>query len=276
MSRTELPGHPVRAERPFHLLVEVEGREELLEADCVLDASGVFDRPLPLGAGGLPATGERQLGERVIRHLGELHRRRAGLAGRRVLVVGHGHSGAHALALLDDLTRTAPQTRIVFATRSAQLRPFLEVAGDPLPERAAVVDRANALCAEPPPHLTVERRAHVEEIAAAHDGAELIVRLAGGRSLVVDEIVGLTGYRPDLSFVSELAIDVSPVSEGAARLWRAISNVTDCLSVPRIEARDLASGEPGFHLIGAKSYGRSRTFLLRTGIDQLETIVANL
>jgi hypothetical protein len=52
--------------------------------------------------------------------------------------------------------------------------------------------------------------------------------------------------------------------------------VTDCLSVPRVRAEDLASGEPRFHLVGSKSYGRARTFLLQTGFAQLETILDDL
>ena len=41
-------------------------------------------------------------------------------------------------------------------------------------------------------------------------------------------------------------------------------------------AYDLASGEPGFHLIGAKSYGRASTFLLRTGYAQVEIVLDGL
>jgi hypothetical protein len=40
--------------------------------------------------------------------------------------------------------------------------------------------------------------------------------------------------------------------------------------------RDLQSGEPGFHLIGAKSYGRLPTFLIETGIGHATTIVESL
>src|SRR5206468_1088405 len=162
--------------------------------------------------------------------LGALYRRRASFAGRRILLLGHGHSAANAIAWLDGLAREAPGTAITCAVRAANLRPCVEVACDPLPERAQVVARANALAAEPPAHLTVERRAHVD--AFALDGDALRVELCGGRAAVVDEVVALTGYRPDLSFLNELQLEISPMSEGGARLHRAISNVTDCLSVP--------------------------------------------
>jgi hypothetical protein len=121
----------------------------------------------------------------------------------------------------------------------------------------------------------VERRASVEAIERREEG-RLHVRISGGRSAVVDRIVSFTGFRPDSRHLSELQVDLSPVTEGGARLDRAIANVTDCLSVPRVTAADLESGEPGFFLIGARSYGRARTFLLQTGLRQVETILDSI
>lgn len=275
MRRDELPGHPLRAERPFRLLTATAGGEAVFEAEVVLDASGVYGQPLALGAGGVAAPGERALGDRIIRQLGTLHRRRDGLAGRHVMVVGSGHSAAHAVTLLAELRATAPATQLTWVTRTAHARPVVEVAADPLPERAQVVRRANAIAAAPPPGVTVERRAQVEAIRPAADGS-LCVTLTGARRLVVDELVALTGYRPDLSILSELALELAPAGEGAARLGRALAGVTDCLSAPSVSARDLESGEPGFALVGHKSYGRSRAFLLQTAMEQVETIVAAL
>jgi thioredoxin reductase len=262
MRRDEFPAHPLRAERPFHLLVETPEGERVFACDRLLDASGVYGQPLPFGAGGVPALGERAF-SRVTRHLGALLARLAEKRGRRVLLVGHGYSAAHAVALLADAG-----AQLTWAVRSPNARPVLEVANDPLPERARVASRANAIAAAPPAHVTLERRAHVEEV-----DAEGRVRLSGGRLLAVDEIVALTGYRPDLSILSELAVEIGPSTEGAARLERALSSVTDCLSAPSVSAADLASGEPGFSLVGAKSYGRSRAFLLSSGLAQIETLL---
>ncbi len=273
MRRDELAGHPLRGERAFVVLVETPEGERTFEADAVLDASGVYGQPLWLGAGGVPAAGERPLGARVVRRLGELHARLDALRGKRVLLVGHGHSAAHAAVLLAD-----GATSLIWAVRAANARPVADVASDPLPERAATVARANAIAAAPPANVKIERRAHVEAIA--RDGEALVVTLtpAGttARRVVVDEIVALTGFRPDTSIAGELAVELSAATEGAGRLSRAIAEVTDCLAVPAVSAEDLASGEPGFALVGHKSYGRSRAFLLQTGLRQLETIVASL
>ena len=100
MRRDELAGHPLRGERAFRVLVETPEGERGFEADALLDASGVYGQPLSLGAGGVPAIGERALGGRVVRRLGELHARLPSWKDKRVLLVGHGHSAAHAAALL--------------------------------------------------------------------------------------------------------------------------------------------------------------------------------
>ena len=268
MTRRDMPGHPLRGERPFRLLVDTPRGEEVLEADVVLDASGVYGRPASIGVGGIPARGERGLDGALIQGLGALHAALEGLAGREVLLVGHGHSAAGALLAM--AARPDPP-RITWATRSGNRRPCVEVAGDPLPERARVTARANDLAASPPPFLRVERRSGVE--AAAPRGGRVAVTLAGGGEREFDAVLGFTGYRPDMSFLSELALDVSPASEGAAGIARALSGVTDCLAVPRVRAADLDSGEPGFHLVGAKSYGRLPTFLLKNGLEQLETVL---
>lgn len=268
MTRSEMAGHPLRAERPFRLLVETPEGEAVVEAETVLDASGIYDTPAAVGAGGLPARGERTVQARLIRHLGTLEDRLASLAGRDVLLVGHGHSAANALGLLG---RLSPVPRVTWAVRTPNRRPCVEIANDPLPERRSVVAQANDLAADPPAFLRVERRAGVEAIEAVN--GHLGVALSAGRRGEFDAVVGLTGYRPDLSFLSELALEISPVSEGAARLQRAIASVTDCLSLPKVAAEDLATGEPGFHFVGFKAYGRLPTFLLKTGLAQLESIL---
>jgi hypothetical protein len=267
MRRGDHAGHPLRQERRFRILLEESGAERWLESDVVLDTSGL-QGPMPaLGPGGLPALGESSVP--VVRDLGGVQAALPSLAARRVLLVGHGHSAAHAIRWLAH--RAEVGTTVVWATRSAHLRPVAEVANDPLPERSRVATEANALAAAPPPWLRIERKAHVETLTPGSDGIE--VHLSGSRIAIVDHVVALVGRRPDHAILSELAIEISPVTEGAARLSRALAHITDCLAVPSVAAHDFASGEASFHLGGIKSYGRSTAFLLRTGYAQLDTIL---
>jgi thioredoxin reductase len=260
LTRGDYAGHPLRAERPFRVVCD---NDEIFEAEIVLDASGGLVVPRAIGAGGLPAPGESRLN--AIRTLGELMSR--DLRGKRVLVVGDGHSAANAIGFLERIDGV----QVTWATRTPNLRPCEEVPNDPLPERQTVVARANALAAAPPPFLKIERRAMIESVA--QNNGHLAVTLSGGRTVDTDCIAAFTGYKPDGAFLSELAVEVSPVTEGGARLYRAISNITDCLTVPKVAPRDLESGEENFYFVGSRAYGRSRSFLLQTGLAQLEVLL---
>ena len=271
MLRGDYAGHPLRAERPFRIVCE---NDQTFEAEVVLDASGGLVVPRAVGAGGLPARGEATMAWRAIRTLGELAAALPEMRNRSILLLGDGHSAANAIGMLDDLAREAAETRVTWAVRSANRRPCDEVLNDPLPERAAVVSRANALAEDPPPYLRVERRAAIESLARTEGRVRII--LSGDRVVEADYLAAFTGYRPDASFVSELALEISPVTEGGARLYRAIANVTDCLTVPRVRPQDLASGEPGYFFVGSRAYGRWSGFLLQSGLSQLETILENL
>src|SRR5438105_4654278 len=123
LTRGDYPNHPLRNERPFRLLVDSPAGEEVMEADVVFDASGGQTIARPFGADGLPARGELALNSSAIRTLGELHARRSELSGKRILVVGHGHSAANALGSLEELARREPSTRITWAVRTPNRRP---------------------------------------------------------------------------------------------------------------------------------------------------------
>ena len=264
LTRTDYAGHPLRAERPFRVVCE---NDQTFDAEIVLDASGGLVVPRPMGAGGLPALGESRLDRQPIRTLGALAAVRDQLRGKSVLIVGDGHTAANAIGMLESVEGV----RIVWAVRSANRRPCEEVPNDPLPERRGVVERANALAEAPPPFLRVERRAMIESVA--QNNGHVAVALTGGRIVEVDYLAAFTGYRPNGGFLSELTVETSPVTEGGARLYRAISCITDCLSVPAVKPEDLQSGEPGFFFVGSRSYGRSNTFLLQTGLAQLEVVL---
>ena len=255
LTRTDYAGHPLRAERRFRILTDTD---EVIDADVVLDATGNTSHPLPYAS-----RGESRID--AIRTLGVLDERKDELRGKRVLLVGHGHSAANAIAVLD-----AIGAEVTWAVRTANQRMCEEIANDPLPERQRAVITANELAAR----VKVERRAMVESVSRRNGHIE--VTLTGGRRAEVDAVVALTGYRPASDYAGELALEVSPVSEGGARLHRAVANITDCLSVPRLSREDFATGEPGYLFVGARAYGRSRTFLLQTGLQQLQTILDTL
>ena len=107
-----------REDAPFELVVDEDGSERRYLATAVIDASGTWTRPNPLGAGGLPAAGERAHADRIVYGIPDvLGADRARYAGRRVLVVGSGHSAFNAILDLVALRDSEPATQIVWAIR---------------------------------------------------------------------------------------------------------------------------------------------------------------
>ena len=93
-----------REARPFVLIVKVGANIRRDLARAVVDASGTWATPNPLGASGLPAVGEAEFADRIAYGIPDiLGRDRHLYAGRKTLVVGSGHSAANALLELTQL-----------------------------------------------------------------------------------------------------------------------------------------------------------------------------
>jgi cation diffusion facilitator CzcD-associated flavoprotein CzcO len=106
---------PGRDQFPFLVRIrDRDGRLADLQARAVIDASGTWTQPNPLGASGLPAMGEPDAGARITYGLPEiLGSDRDRYAARRTVVVGAGHSAATSLLALAELQEQAPETGIV-------------------------------------------------------------------------------------------------------------------------------------------------------------------
>ena len=105
----------------------------------------------------------------------------------------------------------------------------------------------------------------------------VLVAEDGRRLAPADRVVVLTGFRPDLSFLSELRLELDPILQAPVRLAPEIDpNVHSCGTVPPHGVAELTHPEPGFYLVGMKSYGRAPTFLALTGYEQVRSVVAEL
>lgn len=272
-------GDDARAEDPFRLLCETVGGEEELLARRVFDCSGTWSRPNWAGPGGTPARGERALRERVRYHLPDvLGADRERFSGARTLVLGAGHSAATAVRDLAALAERAPGTRFLWATRGAGVRPVADVPDDPLPERAALAREANRIAAEPPSGSRRLPAARLVAIAPAGDGSGLEATLSVAGELRgperFDEVVACVGYEPDDSLYRQLQVHEcyasrAPMKLAAALLAAAGDGPADCLTLGGFGPEALENPEPGFFILGAKSYGKSSAFLLRSGYEQV-------
>jgi thioredoxin reductase len=262
-----------RESAPF--LVRVSGTDGEFDvlARAVIDASGTIETPGTLGASGLPARGERAAAGRIFYGIpdvrGALRRR---YAGKRVLVVGSGHSAQNVLLDLTELADEDGSTRITWAIR----RPFLGsllggVRDDQLEERGRLGKLVRGL-------LDLGRLELVTgfRLDAVAPTAEGLVVSAEARTLhAVDEIIAATGFRPDWSILSELRLDLDAAVQSPRALAPLIDpNVHSCGTVRPHGAEELRHPDPNVYAIGVKSYGRAPTFLMLTGYEQARSVVA--
>ncbi len=268
-----------RAARPFRLLLETAEGEEILLAGAVLDCTGSWSSPHRLGDGGLPAPGERRLEDQICRRIPDLVRDATDWVGRRILLVGGGHSAQTAARDLAQLATEHPATQILWALRDERPQ-FAPLVDDPLPARRALGEDAARLFAGGCPSLAV-RTGVVVEALAAHDGAiHATLRGPGERTetVTVDRIVSLVGATGDASLYRQLQIHECYATSGPMKLAAALLGAAggDCLEQTSHGVEALRSPEPNFFVLGIKSYGRNNTFLLRVGWEQVDEVIAEL
>ncbi|MFC4852661.1 NAD(P)-binding domain-containing protein [Actinophytocola glycyrrhizae] len=250
-----------------------DGGEERITARAVIDASGTWEVPNPLGGDGLPAVGERAAADRISYRVPDLTDEavRARYAGRHVVVAGSGHSALTALVAFADLAERAPTTRITWLLRRGAVgSTFGGGDADQLPARGALGLRARA--AVEAGRIAVVTGFRTERV----EGRDLVSD-HGQRVSGVDEVVVLTGFRPDLSWLSELRLDLDATLQAPVALAPLIDpNVHSCGTVYPHGVKELSHPESDVYLAGMKSYGRAPTFLAMTGYEQVRSIAAAL
>lgn len=255
---------------------DADGRPRETEARAVIDASGVWSSPNPIGIDGLPVPGEQEAAAAIATGIPDvLGSERDTYADRRILVVGAGHSAINVVLDLLRLQTDAPDTRIVWALRRDRLDLIAGGGlGDKLAERGALGLAASAAIRSG--RLELLAPFAVERIEPGPDGLHLAARHAGSpTSLVVDRIVVATGFRPDLRLLAELRVALDPAVEAPPALAPLIDpNLHSCGTVPPHGAAELTQPEPDLYIVGAKSYGRAPTFLMATGYEQVRSVVA--
>lgn len=262
-----------RESAAFVVTFESAGTEETILAKAVIDASGTYHTPNPLGAAGVPARGERSASEHVFYGIPDvLGRDRKRYANRSVLVAGSGASAFNALLDLATLAESAPGTGIIWLMRRALTsQTFGGGDQDQLPARGALGQRVRRLMEQGT--IQVVTGFHAEAIERV--GEQLVVIGAQEQVGPADEIIVTTGFRPDLSMLSELRLALDPAVESPAVLAPLIDpNVHSCGTVRPHGVDELSHPEPDFYIIGSKSYGRAPTFLLLTGYEQARSVVA--
>jgi len=263
---------------PFEVRYQNGKGPETLRADAVIDASGTWESPNPAGANGLAAVGEREAALQISYGMPDvLGKDRGRFAGKAVAVLGAGHSAIGTLIDLTTLAREVPGTRPIWLLRGNNpAKAFGGGANDKLAARGELGAQFAALVAAGEVQVEVDFRVSA---ISTHESRLRISTASGccGHHVVVDELVVATGFRPDLSFLSEIRLRLDPAIEAPVALAPLIDpNEHSCGTVRPHGARELEQDDRGFYLAGMKSYGRAPTFLMITGYEQVRSIAADI
>ena len=249
-----------------------DGRIERHLARAVVDATGTWNQPNPLGSEGYPVDGERRHADRI--HYGIPRVEEGSYAGEHVAVVG---SGASALTTLIALTRPGHDAaaHVTWVVR----RPSAETAfgggdDDELPARGELGKRVRRAVNDGRINLvTGFRTARLVE-----DGGTLTLESSRGREITgVTRIVCATGFRPDFSFLSEARLNLDASLQAPARLAEDIDPTWhSCGSVTPHGYDVLEQTDKNLFIAGIKSYGGAPSFLAMTGVEQVRSIAAYL
>ncbi|MFJ6992666.1 NAD(P)-binding domain-containing protein [Streptomyces sp. NPDC003090] len=268
-----------RERQPFVVhTTGADGREERVLARAVIDASGTWATPGPAGGSGLAALGEKAAADRISYRVPDLRDPavRARYAGRRTAVIGSGASAFTALASLADLakSRDGAGTKAVWVLRRGiSGATFGGGEADQLPARGALGLAAKAAVDDG--HADAVTGFCTEAVERDDAGRVVLVGEDGRRLDAVDEVVVLTGFRPDLSFLGELRLRLDERLQAPVRLAPLIDpNQHSCGTVYPHGHRELSHPEEGVYLVGMKSYGRAPTFLAMTGYEQVRSVAA--
>lgn len=275
----ELIASPQRKEHPFRILVEdIEGDERIEYADVVLDTTGTYGTPNALGDSGIPAPGERKAREQgqILHTIPDVNGMDKGLIeGKNIVVVGAGYS---AITVIRDLQESQAASSVTWLTRSEAL-PYDRIEGDPLPQRDELAALGNKIVETGDAQIKHLGGISVRGVEHALNETLTLKLQKGDDTLAienVDLVLAMVGYRPNNALTQELQIHTCYASEGpmklAAALLAASGGGGDCLAQSSPGPDTLKSPEPDFFVLGAKSYGRGSSFLMKLGLEQIEDV----
>ena len=229
--------------------------ERFEEVDIVLDCTGTYGRHAWLGDGGIPAAGEIAAEKQISYGVDDvLGRRKAQYAGKSVIVVGGRYSAATTVCALAQLAEESPATWVIWLTRGPRSTPLPRNPSDPLRERDRLAAKANNLATRGDGNVEYHAQVLLDEVIC--HGPDKGFRVAGrcnGKAVTweVDRVIGNVGYLADTNLTREL--HVTDFAGGAVR-----------------------QPEPGYFVLGTKSFGRDSEFLLKRGFEQVKEVMGML
>jgi thioredoxin reductase len=266
-----------RDELPY--VVQVLQGESLqqFEAKAIIDASGTWNNPNPIGSGGMYAVGELENADKIFYSIPDIlntHAER--YKNKSVLVVGSGHSSINAILELDKLKEKHPSTEIHWVLRKKKMS---DVYGgqedDALEARGSLGIKIEQLVNDD--RVSVYTPFQIQQIINNNNKLTIIGLQNENKFALpwIDEVISNTGSRPDFSFLREVRLSIDPSLESVSEIAELIDpNIHSCGTVRPHGEKELRHPDKDFYIVGSKSYGRAPTFLMATGYEQVRSIVA--
>ena len=268
-----------RNEKPFVVKVETNGTIKYYEAKAIIDTSGTWNQPNPIGSGGVYAQGEVENKSHIFYGIPNVKANYLDrYKNKSVVVVGSGHSATNVLLDLADIQKQYPKTKLNWILRKNQIA---DVYGgkenDALEARGALGIRIEELVESGKLHVFTPF--HILKLSKLNGKIAIEGELNGKTKTIaqIDEIISNTGSRPNLEMIREIRTDLDAALESVFDLADLIDpNIHSCGTVRPHGELELRHPEKDFYIAGSKSYGRAPTFLMATGYEQVRSIIAHL
>lgn len=265
-----------RSSSPFVLnTFNIETQEtERFYANQVIDASGTWKSPSPLGGFGYEIQGEEN--EKIATGIPSvLDSHRETYLGKDTVVIGSGHSAIAVLNDLVELKRQAGNGKVTWIVRSDKTeggacKPAI------LPGRGELESGARSLYEKN--EIRLINNFYAQSISEKSDGKLFINGIREGRKSLVetDRIVATTGCRPDITMTRELQLQYDHLFEcpvGVSELIVAAGARGEAIPAPH-GYKAVLHPEPGYYVVGMKSHGRAQNFFLMSGYEQVRSVCA--
>lgn len=249
-----------------------------LEASAVIDASGTWFQPNPMGLNGLPVAGEKENIKNIFYGIPDILKEKSYIfKHKRTLLVGGGHSAINSALDILKLKNNDSTTELIWGLKSKNIEKLTGGGiNDALPARGILGLAAKEAIENGNLQLFSDFQVH--SITREDSSLKLSISVSGDPGVInVDNIIVAAGFKPNLDILKEIRLDIDNIVEAPIKLAPLIDpNHHSCGTVKPHGVNELRHSDENFYIVGMKSYGRAPTFLMLTGYEQVRSIAAEL
>ncbi|MEI5907995.1 NAD(P)-binding domain-containing protein [Bacillus spongiae] len=264
-----------REDVPFEVYVEIDGEMKMFTAKAVIDSSGTWKSPNPSLSNGIWTKAEKQLKNHIHYGIPNVNQLEERYKNKTIMVVGSGHSAINSLLDFAKLKEKYSDTTVYWVIRKKHVsETYGGQEDDELQARGELGIKIQKLVESN--QINVITPFYIRDLQENQGKISVFGELNKEEITLnhIDELVVSTGFRPDVTFLNEIRLNLDPAVESVEALAPLIDpNIHSCGTVRPHGEAELRQPEKNFYIVGMKSYGRAPTFLLATGYEQVRSVV---